>query len=163
MSRSLRNSEHNSTLNLVLLRAAICAGLMIGWKTPAGTYQEIGGIVVVEAEHFDSRQTAQDNDHHWAIAPDELSPDDAALPLGAYQNARGGKYLVALPDTGENRGNTDSQAMGPSADFKVRISTPGEYTLYIRDTSYDGNSDSIYVRIPELEKANGGPGPDWYR
>src|SRR5207302_10600282 len=129
----------------------------------AATYKEVGGVVVVEAEHFDSRQTAQDNDHHWAIAPDELTADEAALPPGQYLNARGDKYLVVLPESNENRSNTDAQGLGPSADYKVQINTTGDYTLYIRDTGYDGASDSIYVRILELEKANGGPGPDWYR
>src|SRR5439155_6086137 len=123
-------------------------------------------VVVVEAEHFDSRQPAQDDDHQWVLAPDELSPDDLSQPWGQYLNARGAKYLVVLPDTpggGLNRNNPDLQALSPTADYKVEITTTGEYTLYIRDSAYDGSSDSMYVRIIELEKANGGPGPDWYR
>ena len=50
-----------------------------------------------------------------------ISADDAGLPPASYQNARGGKYLVVLPDSGENRSNVDAQDMGPFADYKVRI------------------------------------------
>ena len=129
----------------------------------AAIYNEVGGIVVVEAEHFDSRTKAEDNDHEFKIAPDELSTDEAAAAAGQYLNARGGKYMVVMPDSGENRNNTDLQAVGPHMDFKVQITTTGEYQLYIRDAGYDGGSDSFYARIVELQKDQGGPGPDWYR
>src|SRR5262245_15066899 len=113
-----------------------------GLSSQAATYKEVGGVVVVEAEHFDSRETAQDNDHHYAIAPDELSADEAAAAPGQYLNARGGKYMVVLPDSGENRNSTDLQPLGPHIDFKVQITTTGEYQLYVRDAAYDGASDS---------------------
>ncbi len=129
----------------------------------AAIYKEVGGVVVVEAEHFDSRTKAEDNDHEYKIAPDELSSDEAGAAPGQYLNARGGKYMVVLPDSGENRNNTDSQAIGPRLDFKVEITTTGEYQLYIRDAAYDGGSDSFYARIVELQTDQGGPGPDWYR
>ena len=129
----------------------------------AATYKEVGGRVVVEAEHFDSRAPAEDNDHHYAIAPDELTDAEASAPPGQYQSARGGKYMVLLPDSGENRNSSDLQAVGPHLDFKVQITTTGEYQLYIRSAGYDGASDSFYSSIIELQKARGGPGPDWYR
>src|SRR5262249_47498026 len=134
-----------------------------GLSARAAIYKEVGGVVVVEAEHFDSRTKATDDDHEWKIAPDELSGDEAGAPAGQYQNARGGKYMVVLPDSGQNRNSTDLQGVGPFMDYKVQISTTGDYTLYLRDIGYDGASDSVYVRIVELQKDQGGPGPDWYR
>lgn len=119
----------------------------------AATYQEVGGVVVVEAEHFDSRANSTDDDHKFVIAPDELSADDKNNPWGQYQNARGSKYLVSIPDSaggGQNRSNPDLQVAGPHADYKVQINTTGDYTLYVRDTGYDGSSDSVYFRIVEI-------------
>lgn len=132
----------------------------------AKIYNEVGGVVVVEAEHFDSRAAAEDetdNPHQYKLAPDELTPEEADARPGQYENARGGKYMVLLPDSGQNRNNADLQAVGPHIDFKVQINTPGEYQFYIRDAGYDGGSDSYYASILELQKAQGGPGPDWYR
>jgi hypothetical protein len=126
-------------------------------------FLETNGRVVVEAEHFDSRKPATDDDHVWKIAPDELSADEKSAASGQYQNARGGKYMVSLPDSGQNRNNPDAQAAGPYLDYKVQINTTGEYTLYIRSTGFDGASDSIYIQIVELRTDQGGPGPDWYR
>ena len=58
-----------------LLITLLAAGL--GFNARAATYKEVGGIVVVEAEHFDSRVQAQDNDHAYKIAPYELTADEA--------------------------------------------------------------------------------------
>src|SRR5262245_3220956 len=98
-----------------------------GFGARAAIYNEVAGVVVVEAEHFDSRAQAEDNDHQYKIAPDELSEAEAGAAPGQYINARGGKYMVVLPDSGENRNNTDLQAVGPHIDFKVQINTTGEY------------------------------------
>jgi len=129
----------------------------------AATFQEAGGRVVVEAEHFDSRTTATDNNHAYAVAPDELTAADLATPAGQYKNARGGRYVVVMPDGGENRNTADLQNVGPTISYKVQISTLGEYQLFVRGMGWDGASDSFYVAIPELQKSAGGPGPDWYR
>jgi hypothetical protein len=132
----------------------------------AAVFQESGGIVVIEGEHFDSRAKATDNDHQFKIVPSELTADELASPDGRYQHACGGSYMVSLPDVaggGENRNSTDLQAAGPHLDFKVQINTTGEYQLYVRAIGYDGSSDSGYAEILELQKAVGGPGPDWYR
>lgn len=127
-----------------------------GLSSQAATYNEVGGIVVVEAEHFDSRADGDDG-HKFVIAPDELSPDDTAARVGQYLNARGGKYLANVPESGQNRNNPDAQIAGPKADYKVQINTPGEYTLYVRNTGYDGGSDSCYFSIVEISS------PGWFR
>jgi hypothetical protein len=87
----------------------------------------------IEGEHFDSRAKATDNDHQFKIVPSELTADELASPDGQYQHARGGSYMVSLPDAaggGENRNSTDLRAAGPHLDFKVQINTTGEYQLY---------------------------------
>ncbi len=62
-----------------------------------------------------------------------------------------------------NRSSPDLQAAGSYMDFKVQIATTGEYQLYLRDSGFDGSSDSVYARVVELQTSAGGPGPDWYR
>jgi hypothetical protein len=150
----------------LLLCSLILTAVLATCHASAGTYQEAGGIVVIEAEHFDSRAAATDDDHHFAIVPDELSAADLVSPDGQYLHARGGKYMVSLPDMpggGQNRNTEDLRAPGPHLDYKVQINTTGEYQLYVRALGYDGSSDSGYAHIVELTAANGGPGPDWYR
>src|SRR2546426_912202 len=136
-----------STLSLMV--SGVCA--------TGDVFKEVGGQVVVEAEHFDFRTKQVNGPHHWAIIPDE----EAGAP--AFQNARG-SYLQILPDAGENK-NADVSLVGtpPYVDWKVQIATLGQYQLYLRHIGWDGSSDSGYAQIVELITTTGGPGPDWYR
>ena len=132
-----------------------------GYWAGAAIYQESGGIVAVEAEHFDNRVAdPADATHTWRVIPDE----DAGTGSGADLHPRGGKYIQSLPDGGQNK-NTDASVVGtePYVDYKVFIKTPGTYRLYLRFSGWDGASDSIYAQILEMKQSNGGPGPDWYR
>lgn len=135
----------------------------------AAIYKESSGIVVVEAEHFDSRTTNTDN-HHWHVVPDDNGLDFLADSPGDtgildYLNPRAGKYVQSLPDSpaGGTAYNTVPQVcIDPHLDFKVQITTPGVYRLWVRWGGYDGSSDSLFGQIVEM-KAPAGPGPDWYR
>ena len=51
---------------------------------------------------------------------------------------------------------------GPTVDYKVRISTPGEYQLYVRAAGHDYESDSFYAWIEELCDGPGGRVADRY-
>ena len=55
------------------------------------------------------------------------------------------------------------QIEGPFVDYKVQITSPGEYQLYVRWGSHDIRSDSFYARIVELFDDSGGLISDWYR
>src|SRR2546427_7022688 len=141
---------HNSTLKVLVV---FTLGLTVGavWAS-AAIYNETGGLVVVEAEHFDARTTSA-NGHHWAVIPDESGSPDAPADPG-FANARGAKYVQSLPDSlggGENR-NTDTSQPGTGnvIDYKVQINTVGQYRLYLRWGGYDGSSDSIYAEIVDL-------------
>ncbi|MHC4573182.1 MAG: protein kinase domain-containing protein [Planctomycetota bacterium] len=54
-------------------------------------------------------------------------------------------------------------AGGAFVDYKVRITTMGEYQLYVRDDAHDWGSDSFYVWIEQLSDGPGGSVPDSYR
>jgi hypothetical protein len=128
----------------------------------AAVYQESGGRVVVEAEHFHERTTSATG-HRWAVIPDESGKPDAPVDAG-FANARGGKYVQSLPDGGENR-NVDTSVVGTGnvIDYKVQINTLGTYRLYLRWGGFDGASDSIYAEIVELRDGITGGRADWYR
>jgi hypothetical protein len=147
--------------NRIVRLASALAAVAIAAITPveaATVFKETGGIVVMEAEHFDSRQNSPDG-HRYAIIPDEVQ---LGQPGGtpAFKNARG-SYIMPLPDTvggGVNNNGADGQNIGPFADYKVNITTTGEYRLWLRWGGYDGSSDSMYAQILE----NTTP-PTWYR
>ena len=52
---------------------------------------------------------------------------------------------------------------GLVADYRVDITAPGQYRLWIRWASYDSGSDSMYAQIVELADGPGGSIRDWYR
>src|SRR5438477_3500698 len=121
-------------------------------------YLEIGGQVVVEAEHFDSRTVDTTDNHHWHVVPDDnTNPMDPLMDTPAtyneliWTNARGGKYVQSYPDQaggGQNK-NTDVSVVGTDAvlNYKVQIATTGQYRLYLRFSGYDGSSDSMHAQI----------------
>src|SRR3954466_10219094 len=123
-----------------------CLGSAIP-RPQAAVYQESGGIVVVEAEHFDSRVADPANpDHTWKIIPDE-DPGTGDAPS---TNARGNKYIESLPDAGVNN-SADNSFVGipPYVDYKVALTTIGTYRLWLRFAGWDGGSDSMYAQVLE--------------
>src|SRR5437762_7764951 len=109
-------------------------------RTQAAVYQEIGGQVVVEAEHFDSRATdTADNQHHWHVVPDDDNIDflmDSPDTYGStiFVNARGGKYVTPFPDApggGQNNNSPDLMTTATHIDYKVQITRTGEYRLFL--------------------------------
>lgn len=142
-------------------RILVFSFALLAFDASPAIYKEAGGIVVVEAEHFDSRTDNASDAHHWAIIPDESGNPDTPVDQG-FVNARGDKYMQSLPDGGANNNAVDRVSIDPFLDFKVQITTPGEYRLWLRWGGWDGASDSIYGQIVEM-RTPGGPGPDWYR
>ncbi len=145
---------------------AISAALL-AWSTGAFTtraavpvYDEVGGRVVVEAEHFASRIDDPDT-HHWHVVPTDDGKDKYGdTPTQAYVNARGNSYITSQPDTaggGVNHNAVSFVGGPPSVDYKFNINTPGAYRLWLRWKGYDGSSDSIYAQIMEISN------PAWYR
>src|SRR5206468_2440183 len=159
------------------IRFSLACTLSLGLSvvcTKAATYLEIGGQVVVEAEHFDSRTVDTTDNHHWHVVPDDnTNPMDPLMDTPAtyneliWTNARGGKYVQSYPDQaggGQNK-NTGTDVVGTDAvvNYKVQIATTGQYRLYMRFGGYDGSSDSMYAQIVELIDGLETGQPDWYR
>ena len=158
------NSDRRSGMQKLLSLVSALAFFAVLLPTHSAIYKEAGGRVVVEAENFALRTTNSTDAHHWHLVPDENAADPPAD--AGFANARGGKYMQSEPDSlggGQNK-NADVSVVGtdPYMEYKVEISNPGNYRLWMRWGGYDGSSDSIYAQIMEL-KAPAGPGPDWYR
>jgi hypothetical protein len=159
------------------LRSICIASAILGLSCFTGTaavYKESGGIVVIDAIHFDYRNfefTDAPVPHHFHIVPDEDGVNTAAHPWGDthspdFANSRSGKYLQILPDAGANNGNcttcpNENVGFPPYAEYKIQITTVGQYQLYLRQIGWDGASDSFFAQI--LEFAPPGPGPNFYR
>jgi len=117
-----------------LLVSMLASGFTV-WSAQAAIYNEVGGLVVVEAEHFDRRVDSPTK--KYLIVPDE-DPGSQT-----FSGARGDKFIQVLPDAGENR-NADAKVVGTGAtvDYKVQINTTGEYQLFMRGVGWDLSADS---------------------
>ncbi|MFZ5495351.1 MAG: chondroitinase-B domain-containing protein [Verrucomicrobiota bacterium] len=104
----------------------------------AATFDEVGGLVVMEAEHASSRTTAVA--HSW------VSVSDAA--------ASGGSAIQTSPDDGTFTDDTT----GPVANFKVSFSTLGTYYLWVRMTGPSTSSDSVHAGFKSSLLTTGGYG-----
>ena len=125
-------------------------------------FKEIGGQVVIEAENFTDRLQNEDDEKLWTLIPDE----EAGEP--ELEDFRVSGYLQVLPDTNENKNTPEQVGLAPYVDYKVELSTTGEYQLYLRWLGFSGNSDSMYGQIVELldepgGALEGGSAEPWYR
>ena len=163
-----------------LLVSALSLGVGVVCSNGA-VYQEVGGQVVIEAVHFDYRNyefTDAAIPHHFHIVPDEDGVTSAGHPWGdtgvtadgtPFANSRTGHYVQIVPDVpggGQNKGScqtcpNENVGFPPYVEYKVNITTVGQYQFYLRQMGYDGSSDSFFGQI--LEFAPPGPGPNFYR
>src|SRR5262245_46673217 len=98
-----------------------------------GDFQESGGQVVMEAEHFTG--TVTQGGHSWT------SENDA--------NAAGGQALRATPDNATNV-DTGYVTGSPRLDFRVLFATTGTYQVWVRGRAGGtavGDSDSVHAGI----------------
>ena len=101
---------------------------------PAG-FQESGGLVTFEAEHYDAR--VDQGGSSWT-------------PYAGPVAGASGTALEAGPNTGLK---VDSNVVGnaPRLDFKVNFSSPGTYYVWLRGEGPDAGSDSVHVGIDGAE------------
>lgn len=102
--------------------------IVAGWNAPGAIYKEVGGIVVVEAEHFDKRTVNATDSHVWHIVPDEDGGADGFTGDPPFASARGGKYMQSLPDSaggGQNNNTVAGVGADPYMEYKVQISRAG--------------------------------------
>ena len=131
--RAVPSSPHGD--DVVTVRSAL-----------TGDFQESGGQVVMEAEHF-TGNVAQGG-HSWAAENDA--------------NAAGGQAMRSTPD---NAANVDTGYVtgSPRLDFRVLFATTGTYQVWVRGRaggSVAGDSDSVHggldgAAIASADRING--------
>jgi len=149
-------------LLIVALLAAGCSTQAAHATAPIASpdlvFDEVDGIVAVEAEHF-YKQTLTDK-RAWHITSSKATPDvkpdvkpdaDPAHVAGAS----GGAYLEILPDTrvtvadklidGDNF--TDKPGTLSVLSYKVNINTPGRYYVWVRSFSTGAEDNGVHVGL----------------
>jgi len=119
-------------------------------------FAEVNGIVRVEAENYTSRLACGCGNQFLNVPGENAgSPTAFANPIGSY--------LQNLPDGGEGATTNPRTEDRAHVDYKLLISTPGVYQLYVRWDGWDGASDSLHGMLMEQFDGVGGSIPDWYR
>ncbi len=118
------------------------------------TFEEINGIVAVEAENFMRQQDTQTRAWyiHTTRKTSEVLPDGDGNHAA---NASGGAYVEVLPDTrrthadklinGENFSNEPGKIAILS--YPVRFNTPGRYYVWVRAFSTGSEDNGLHVGI----------------
>lgn len=102
-----------------------------GWAQAAQPFQEAGGQVVIEAEHFETA----------------VARNGQAWTLGTSQSGFAGSgYMEALPNSGTTR-NTGYLTTSPELIFQVQFATPGTYSVWLRGSAANGNDDSAHAGL----------------
>lgn len=116
-------------------------------------FEEIDGLVAVEAEHFLSQTLTSKRSFHLTHK-DTTHPDKKEDPSHA-DLASGGAYLEILPDTrrthgdklivGENYSNEPGKLAVVS--YKVYFNTPGRYYVWARAFSTGSEDNGLHVGL----------------
>lgn len=114
-------------------------------------YQEVDGIVAVEAEHYTSQRL--DEMRQWKLINKNNPPSDT--PQTILQDASGNAYMQVLPDTrvthadklinGENFSNIPG--IMAVLDYQVYFNSPGRYYVWVRCFSTGSEENGLHVGI----------------
>ena len=117
-------------------------------------FEEVNGLVAVEAEFFDSQ--TKDDVRRWYIIGKNEAPDVAPDGDDSHANAAsGGLYLECLPDTRRSdkdkliAGQNFSNEAGRMAvlNYKVYFNTTGRYYVWVRAYSTGAEDNGLHVGI----------------
>lgn len=119
------------------------------------TYEELDGLVAVEAEHFasyDNKDAPRDFMYTSVDFTPGVTPDPDENHAG---DASGQAYLETLPDTRvthddpikEGESIFNNAGTGPTLDYNVHFNTAGTYYVWVRAYSTGGEDNGIHVGI----------------
>ena len=117
-------------------------------------FEELDGLVAVEAEHFVSQTRTETRAFHFVSAREipAIKPDGDGTHLAG---ASGGAYLEILPDTRRTHGDKLIRGENFSPDpgllavlsYKVHFNTPGRYYVWVRAYSTGSEDNGLHVGI----------------
>ncbi len=132
--------------------ASICRGLPLA--TEDLVFEEKGGLLALEAEHFFQQDHAEVR--QWHLTTTDQTPD---IKPDADPNhtagASGGAYLEVLPDTRKNHGEKlitgenfiNEPGKMAVISYKVHFNTPGKYYVWARIHSTGTEDNGMHVGI----------------
>lgn len=131
-------------------------------------FEEIDGLVAVEAEHYDSLDD-QGTPRSWHLTDRDFTPDVGADPDESHADgASSGSYLEGLPDTrvthddplqsGTNFFNRPGT--GPILRYRVFFNTPGRYYGWARANTTGTEDNGLHLGL-DGEWPNGGARMQW--
>ena len=97
---------------------------------PIQVFQETGGMVSIEAEHF-----------HSSVGRDGSS-------WSAYSDAgASGGESVKTPDDGMWRAGDDTEGNSPELTYEINFDSPGTYYVWMKGEVTSGISDSLHIGV----------------
>ncbi len=117
-------------------------------------FEEIDGILSLEAEHFHT-QTKTDV-RKWYVTSAAGIPDVPPDPDPEHlADASGGAYVELLPDTRQSHADTlvhgenfaDQPGVMAVLHYNVHFNSPGRYYVWIRAYSTNSEDDSVHVGL----------------
>jgi hypothetical protein len=115
----------------VFARNAYGVATEIELTTHIAAFQEVGGQIVIEAEHFGEQ--IERSSRAW-------------LTQTVLSDYTGPGYLSALPDT-DLRFTTAYTGTSPEVRYTLYITTTGTYTVWLRGYAPNGAGDSAYISL----------------
>lgn len=110
------------------------------FQTPAPPFQEISGVVVMEAENFD--KNIPRGSKSWSLKTDN------------YKKYLGKGFMNAGPNTGTVV-DTGISETSPQLVYPVSFSTTGTYNIWIRGRGANSNDDSVHTGLNGSVPASG--------
>lgn len=144
-----------------VMRWAVPAGLLMQSWAWAAPHLETGGLVVVDAEHFETTVPDSTGNRAWYVQNGGAAgpgPDPDPFHTGAVGNA----YVECLPDTRVTHDDPfapgsfygDSTG-GARLDYPVLFQTAGTYRVWVRAQSTGTEDNGIHVGVDGTTAAAG--------
>jgi len=118
-----------------------------------GPHIEIGGMVVVEAEHFTYKRPSGSGGREWYIA-DGVASTPTPDPDGFHAGASGGEYIECLQDERVTHDDPftpgsfyDASIGGASVDYPITFATPGTYYPWLRVQSTGTEDNGAHITV----------------
>lgn len=117
-------------------------------------FEEHGGLVAVEAEHFFRQEAAEVR--AWHLFTPKLRPEIEPYADGSHVlGAGGGAYLEVLPDTRRTRDDQlvrgenfcDEPGLMAVLSYRVHFQTPGRYYFWARTFSTGTEDNGLHVGL----------------
>ena len=134
-----------------------------GGSASSAVYHEVGGLVAVEAEHFDTNDDLG-TPRAWHLSSTTVDPAVTPDPDEIHaDSASGSAYMEGLPDTRVTDSDPIQEGVsiynnvgtGPTLSYRVYFDDPGTYYVWVRAYSTGTEDNGIHAGIDATWPATG--------